>query len=357
MLIRWMLLRLRGRRSLPEAIVNLVEFTVYFFIVAILYTFGIKLTENISWNEAIWQVWQTATTVGYGNSPAETVAGRNVTMVFGVLAVATVGVIISSAFDIKQYFTDKRRLGMLDNPYRDGYVVFNYPGENISLFIQEIVSGEPDVGLCIVDSRLEELPSTATALHNKIHFVRGYTHEQETYDRARIRDNKRIIIFPVDPSSPESDLGTSRLVDLVLRFVSEQTQVIYILIDPKNKWMFNKKAVAVLQNLEMLATVQECQDTYSSLVVQNILMNTEGANTQTVRPQKIVGQTWGDFVTQAVKVSESLQTPFNALALVHEEEIDACPDSARKIAAGDMISVIANNDFDWENFEQQLVES
>jgi len=354
MFIRWMLIKIRGRDDVPLVLTNLLEFTIYLIIFSIIFTIGLKFTEGINWNEAIWQVWQTETTVGYGNSPAETKAGRNVTMIFGIMGVAILGVVISSAVDLKQMLASRRRLGMRKNPFKNGYVIFNYPGENITLFIQEIISREPDVGICIVDSRLEELPVTVTSIHNKIHFVRGYSHEKTTYEKAAIKENKKIIIFPVDSSSPESDLGTSRLVDLVLRFVGDRTEVIYLLIDPKNEWMFNKKAVSVMQNLEMLAAVQECQDAHSSSIVQRILMNTRGANTQTVSPEFITGQTWGSFIEKSVRVSKKLGVPFNALALIHDKEIDACPEYSRKIEKGDKLSIIAHNGFDWDAFEKEM---
>ena len=354
MFIRWMLIKIRGKDDIPLVLINLFEFTLYFLIISVVFTIGLRFTENISWNEAVWQVWQTSTTIGYGNSPAVTVVGRNVTMVLGILAVAILGVVISTSVDLKQLLADRRRFGMMNNPYKDGYVIFNYPGDNITLFIQEIISGEPNVGICIVDSRMEELPTTVTSIHNKIHFVRGYSHEKSTYERAAIKENKKVIIFPIDSSSPESDLATSRLVDLVLRFISEKTQIIYLLIDPNNKWMFNGKATPVLQNLEMLATVQECQDAHSSTVVQTILMNTEGANTQTVYPKGLVGHTWGNFVLNSIRVSEKLKVAFNPLALIHAEGIDACPEFSKKIEEGDKISIIAHNGFDWDDIEKEL---
>ena len=357
MFIRWMLKKIRGKDNIPFVITNLLEFTLYFFIISTFFLIGLTFIENISWNEAVWKVWQTSTTIGYGNRPAETVAGRSVTMILGILAVAILGVVISSSVDLKQLLADRRRLGMMNNPYKDGYVIFNYPGDSIKLFIQEIVSREPDVGICIVDSRMEELPTMVTFIHNKIHFIRGYSHEKLTYEKAAIKENKKVIIFPVDPSSPESDLAASRLVDLVLRFIGERTQVIYLLIDPNNKWMFDDKAVPVLQNLELLAIVQECQDVHSSTVVQTILMNTEGANTQTVYPKQLVGHTWGDFVINSIRVSEKLKVAFNPLALIHEKGIDACPESSKKIEKEDKISIIAHSGFDWDNFEKELCQS
>ncbi len=356
MFIRWLLIKIRHRDDFPQAIITLLEFCTYFIIVSVFFTIGLKFTENLSWNEALWQVWQTSTTIGYGNQPAETLAGRIITMTFGLLAVAILGVVISSSIDLKLLLAEKRRLGMSKNPHKNGYVIFNYPGENMCLFIQEIISREPDVGICIVDSRLEQLPSAITNLHKNIHFIKGYSHEKSTYERAAIKENKKVVIFPVDVSSPESDLATSRLVDLVLRFVGEKTSVIYHLIDPRNKWMFNDNAIAILKNLEMLATVQECQDAHSSTIIQSILMNTEGANTQTVYPTIIIGYTWGEFVIKSITISKKLNIPFNPLALIHKKEIDACPDFSKVIDNETQLSVIAHNKFDWNAFEKELNE-
>ena len=354
MFIRWLLIKIRHKDNFPQAIINLIEFLIYLIIVSILFTIGLKFSENMSWNEALWQVWQTSTTIGYGNQPAQTMVGRTITMIFGLLAVAILGVVVSSSVDLKILLSEKRRLGMSKNPHKNGYIIFNYPGENISLFIKEIISREPNVGICIVDSRLEQLPCSITSLYKNLHFIKGYTHEKSTYERAAIKENKKIVIFPTDITSPESDLSTSRLVDLVLRFVGEKTSVIYHLIDPRNKWMFNDKAIDILQNLEMLATVQECQDAHSSTIIQRILMNTQGANTQTVQPKIIIGYTWGEFVTKSFNLSKKLNISFNPLAIIHKNEIDACPNFSKVIEKDTLLSIIAHNHFDWNAFEKEL---
>ena len=354
MFLRWLLYKVRNKDDLPQTTITLIEGCIYFIITSIIFTIGLKLTENISWNESIWQVWQTSTTIGYGNQPAETIAGRSMTMFFGLIAVAILGVVISSSLDLKLLLAKQRRLGMTKNPHKNGYVIFNYPGENISLFIQEIISKEPNVGICIVDSRLEQLPHSITNLHKNIHFIKGYSHEKSTYERAAIKENKKIIIFPVDDTSPESDLATSRLVDLVLRFVEDKTSVIYHLIAPQNKWMFNENAIAILKNLEILATVQECQDAHSSSIIQNILMNTNGANTQTVQPKTIIGYKWGEFVAKSIRVSTKLNIPFNPLALIQKKEVDACPNYEKVIDSETQLSIIAYNKFDWDAFEKEL---
>ncbi|MCD4781510.1 MAG: potassium channel family protein [Candidatus Omnitrophica bacterium] len=355
MFARWLLLKVRSKNNLPLPILVVVEFILYLLIISALFVLGIKVTENISWVEAVWQVWQTETTIGYGNAPAQTTAGRILTMLFGIMGMACLGVVISHAVDLKQYIADQRRLGMLKNPYKDGYVIFNYPGENFELFVHELVSREPDVGICIIDSNMTELSPTLLAKHNKIHFIHGYSHEKRTYEQAALQDNKCVLIFPADACTPESDLATSRLVDLVLRFAGQDAQVIYILVEPKNQWMFSKKAIGIIQNLELLAAVQECQDAHSSSVVQHILTNSEGPNTQTISPAQLVGWTWGEFVKTALDISGRLNIPFNALAHIRGETINTSPLPDQKIEAGDQLSVIAEKSFDWPTFEKEFV--
>jgi voltage-gated potassium channel len=357
MFVRWMLLKIRNTKNLPSPVLYLIEFGFYLALVSIVFTVAFKMVEKTTWIEALWQVWQTETTIGYGNAPAETVYGRILTMILGLLGMACLGVVISHALDYKQFKADQRRFGMVSNPYTDGYVIFNYPGESLELFIQEIILREPDVGFCIVDAKLTELPPTVLALHNRIHFINGYSHEEDTYKRAAIQKNKCVLIFPADPSSPESDLGTSRLVDLVLRFVGEQTQIIYLLIDPRNEWLFSKKAIPIIQNLELLAAVQECQDVHSSAIVQNILTNSAGTNTQTLTPTRLIGWTWAEFVHASLEASKQLNIPFNALALIHQDTIDASPMPDQVIEEGDKLSVLANNRLIWSQFEGALQKS
>ncbi len=354
MFIRWLLLKIRKKDDFPLVIVNLCEFAVYFLLLSFIFAICIKFTENISWNEAVWQVWQTATTVGFGNKPASTLAGRHVTIFFGIISIAILGVVISSAVDLKLMLSSRRKLGMLDNPFKGGYVLFNFPGHHLELYIREIVAREPEVGICVVDSRLEELPLSIRNLHNKIRFVKGYSHDQETYKRAGLRENKKVVVFPLDPVSPESDLSTSRLVDLVLRFVEDSSEVIYVLLDSKNEWMFPKKAVPVLQNLNMLAIVQECQNTHSSAIIRSILLNTEGAYTHTVTPQLVVGKQWGEIVKKSMSLAVNEIESFNLLALIRCNKIMSCPKASEVIKQGDRISIIANSGFKWNNIEKKL---
>ena len=132
-----------------------------------------------------------------------------------------------------------------------------------------------------------------------------------------------------------------------------------MLVSARNGWMFDGLAsTAIMENLEVLALVQECQDTHSAPIVQRLLLNTEGANPDTVTPTRTVGWTWSDFVVAAMRASGETGVRVNPLALVKaDEEPIVAPAPDEVIASGDSVSMSAFPGFDWGRFEAAMVKS
>lgn len=315
-----------------------------------------KFIESVNWTEAIWQGWQTFTTVGYGNKPADTIKGRWLTMGVATWGIGWFGVFISSLFDLKQYNKDIRRLGQMKNKFTNGYVIVNYPGERrLATFLEEIRDREEDVGICVVDNRIEELPA-AFKMDQHMHFVRGSSLEDETFEQANVRENKVAVVFPKDPSNPESDAETKVIVQLLRGFMGNGRRIIPVLAEGKNLRLFNtRNCQPVLYGVAMLALVQECQDPGTAAILEQLVRNTEGANPQTVVPKLITGWTWGKFMRCVSMASKKTDVRCNPLAIVRKGKPDACPLMSEVIQEGDMLSVIANNDFDWDVFEDAVV--
>ncbi|MBT3266423.1 two pore domain potassium channel family protein [Candidatus Poribacteria bacterium] len=316
----------------------------------------LRFVEDVTWEESIWQVWQTATTVGYGNRPAQTSVGRYATMAFGLMDIAIVGAGIGAVFDAREDKRRRTRLGLMDNPHRDGYVVFNLPGTSqFMAFVHEIRHVEPDAPVCVVDDAVEQLPESIAAIP-RVHFVKGSVLDKDTYTRAKLADNKVVIVFPTHPGDPSSD-GTTRVaVDLILDTVTANTRVLHVLVSPDNDWMFSHLAsTAVMETLEVLAIVQECQDVHSADIVQRLLLNTQDANPMTVVPERIVGWTWQDFVTYALPAAEACRVEINPFAIIKDGVPQLCPSRTARIEEGDLLSVIALTGLDWAAFEEALV--
>ena len=80
-----------------------------------------------------------------------------------------------------------------------------------------------------------------------------------------------------------------------------------MIIDPKNSYLFDGlNSIEILENMEFLAMVQECQDAYSAVAIQNLLYNSQGANPKTFKPNKIIGMSWKDFTTKGISVADKL---------------------------------------------------
>ncbi|MCD4817077.1 MAG: potassium channel family protein [Candidatus Cloacimonetes bacterium] len=339
------------------ALLHLGNVILTFFISCIFFTIGFKFFENSTWIEAIWQTWQTATTVGYGNAPAEGLGGRFITIVFGTIVISYLPVIIGHAIDLISSNREKRRFGFMKNKQKNGYIIFNYPGANkLKRFIEEIRNTEIEIPICIVDAKLEELPREIVMLGD-IHFVKGGLIDKETYQLANLKNSKTILVFPNESGSPEADSTTQTIVQLIEQFVDNQkTRVIHVLVDPKHSWLFdNTLSTQVLEDIGMYAAVQECQDPFSAKIIEKILTNTEGANPQTVKPDKIIGWTWGEFLTKLVEISINYEIKINAFALIQNSSPDTCPAANITITKDDFISVLADNNFVWSEIEKKLV--
>jgi len=128
-------------------------------------------------------------------------------------------------------------------------------------------------------------------------------------------------------------------------------------VDPENEWLFeDSPGTGILETFEILAIVQEATDRYSSALVENLFLNTHGANARTVSPERVVGWTWFEFQTSAIQTGRDGEIPINPLGLIKNGKTSSCPPFDTRIEKGDSISVIAYPDFDWDSFERRMVE-
>ena len=113
----------RSRLKTQPLQAMLYELLGILFLISILHSVLYKYIENSNWNEAWWQTFQGITTIGYGNSPPESFLGRLNAALLITPGLALLGNIISVVFEIKADKAEKRRLGMLPNPYTDSFII------------------------------------------------------------------------------------------------------------------------------------------------------------------------------------------------------------------------------------------
>jgi voltage-gated potassium channel len=347
--------RIQKRFNGNKPTYDLILACVMLICLLVVYTLLHWACEPVGLFESVFQTLQTITTVGYGNQPAETVAGRLVTIFFGFLL--GLGVFANFLEKWIAYIANKRLLkevGLMPNPKTNGYVLLNYPGDRyIMTFIRNARFTETDVPICVVDESLDSLPKLIE--NEGIDFVRGSLLRRETYRNAKLDSAKAIIVFPKS-ESPEADGLTKSVVELVTRFVdTDKTRVLYLLVDQDNAWLFESmKATPVNEDNEIHLIVQECQDPGTAATIQRLIRNTEGAIPRTVSPTKIIGWTWGQFKIRVQEVSDILDIEVDPLALIRDGEPNLLPKSSTQISGDDSISLVTMAGFDWRLFEAEL---
>ncbi len=345
--------RIRQKIEQNQPIVWLINllfvFVIFFFIHLVLYKI---IEESASWEDALWVTWATFSTVGYGDISAKSTIGRLVSVLFGTIGIAILGTLFAAVFEAMQFKKDQRRFGFMDNPIKNGYILFHFPGEStLRLFLREIYAVEGKSDVCVIDESIEHLPSGIVQEFGKrVHFIRGSSLDEKTYQKANIAKNKAVIVFPKDSGSGESDGITNTVVKLIFSFAGDTTRVLFILVDERNAWMFDKRAISISQDLEVFALVQECQDVGSAVMIEKLLLNTEGANPNSVVPDKIVGLTWQQF--QITLAKSGIRA--NPLALIQNGEPETCPDPKTTIQKGDRLLIAAHGDCDWKKMEKTL---
>lgn len=357
-LINFLPRRLRRVVERQESLGKVVNALGLFALVSIAFCIGIKYAEDLPWDEAAWQVWQTVTTVGYGNKPAAGLAGRFITMLLGLVGIALMGVAISGWFDWRDERRERLRNGAMDNPFIDGYLIVNFPGvAKFQALATELASFDGNTNICVLDSQLEHLPTPVCQIPGvKVHFVRGSLLSEATYRRAGADRCKVAIVFPQQTGVSESDATTRMIVDILSGLLTASARLSHILVSPENEWLFrNSRSNTVLEIDEILVLVQECLDPLSANVVQDLLRTSNHINPRTFPVGRLVGWTWAEFQRACITAAERDGLIATPLALIRPSGHDLLPAPSTSIAAEDQLSLVVPDGFDWQRFESSLM--
>src|SRR5687768_3080082 len=108
---------------------RLIRHLVHTALLVALFVVVVYSFEKGTLLDAVWQAWQTTTTVGYGDGPAKEVITKILIMIISAFSIAKLGMTFNAYSEYRMYVETRRRLGLMDNPYVDGYVILQFPGE------------------------------------------------------------------------------------------------------------------------------------------------------------------------------------------------------------------------------------
>lgn len=326
---------------------------------------ALMVVEGYEPVEAVWEVWQTATTVGFGNQPAITVWGRMLVLVFGTIDIGLVGYTISAAFGIKDYLGDLRRFGMLPNSDSGAYVIIHAPSErDLKLFVRGIRHAEPDAPVCIVDGTMDCLPPDLATLPH-VHFIRGSALNPNVLERANVARSKAVVVYSMNKDQPDSDAATLTVVKLLWRIPGD-FRISYLLVEPANASLFEGEfadAVArgrprpapILRHLATLAAVASCHSSRAAETLTG-LVATADASVHTEAFPAAVPVRWRVFVGLVQDTADELGIAVNPLSFAPaaRDRTNTCPRPGDELNPGDSVVYSAGPGIDWIAFTAAL---
>jgi voltage-gated potassium channel Kch len=308
----------------------------------------IMRVEGMEYGDSLWQVWQTLTTVGYGDVPSKTLWGRVLTVVYGTLGIVVLSQAFSMAVEHGQARREAYRGGSMRSPQRGGHIIVGYPGEQrTALLIHELRQGKPELPICIVDAHLSELPIAVRELPD-VHFVRGPLILPDTYVQAGIERAASASILPSAVLEGDADAQTVVQIQIMKR-LAPSLRIVYILADIRNESLFyGLGASRVVSDMLFQAVVQEISDPGVAEAMESMLSNIKGADPKTVDPLGTMGWTWGQLCgalhARNSRLSAASIVPY---ALLRGIDADVAPDYNERIGTGDRLILTSREDFDW----------
>jgi voltage-gated potassium channel Kch len=345
-----------------EPVVRFIRACGWTFRIGILFIAAIVPAEGIGVGEAAWQAWQTATTVGYGNMPAVSAAGRACVVVLGTINIGFVGYAISAAFELREYAEQLRKTGRMHNPKNQAYVILNSPGErDLKIFIRGVRSSEPDAPICVVDARIDALPAEIANLPD-VHFVKGSPLNPAVLGRAGVERSRAVVIYALDKDQPDSDAATLTVARLLWR-IPATFRINYFLVEPHNAHLFEEdfldsaergrpRPAAIPRHLATMAAVQAVRSSRVGETLSSLIRADNGYGFHAFRYAGEKPVSWKRLCRATLDAAERTGAAANAVSLTKagEKETDACPKPSETVRPGDQVVLAWSEDSDPATF-------
>jgi voltage-gated potassium channel len=334
--------RIRNRPSIGFALVAALLFLALVGNASAFYTFEHVVKPELTWGDAFWYSAVSITTIGYGDITASTTGARFGTVFFVMLVgLTSFSLFFGTVLDAVSTTASRAQKGLARAMAKDHILIVHFPNaQRVLKLIQEIRS-DPEEGNCeivIISDEIEELPFRLP----DVLFVRGSSHDLETYKRARAEDCKMAVVVSPDYANRNSDAIVAAAVSVIDRVKSE-IHIVAECLDEKHRPLFdscNCDAVVMGMTIAGNLLIQEAHDPGIAQLIEALTSNRLGTTLFCVDVQEdgvvyldLVTKLLGHSVTvMAVNRQSETHTLFNGL----------------KSKAGDRIVYSAARRLDWK---------
>jgi hypothetical protein len=349
--------KLRTRINAHRPLEWFLSLLILYLAICLIAVISIMLIDKYSFIDALWLVWQTTTTVGYGDIPPKSTFARIITMVLLTGAIITLSAFIGASIELYNYNKERRRFGLKKNKQKNGIIIISFPGEKkIEYYIQQIRHDEPNIPICIVDSQIEELPNSLTISFSDLHFIKGDLLRFETFEKAALESAARIMIFAPKNKSSETDAITSNIVRLVEQYLERKNakpHIAHYQISAENSPLFEGlRSSAIFGGVTVLMAVQESRDPGTATFFETLLRNDKGANPYSIKTKHFIGTNWSDFMQKCLIGNKDVNC--QPLGIINGKEVFDLLSANYIIKADDTIIVSAKRGFCWDDFESSV---
>ena len=270
--------RIRARKSLAFGIILIFLAGSVLGNAISYYTFDRISKPELTFEDALWYSVISMTTIGYGDHSAVSTGARLGTIIFIVLiGLSTFTVFLGMLIDWGTDFVLRGQRGVRTVLAREHILIVNFPSESRLKQLIEEIRSDPhnrDVEIVVVTDQVDRLPFS----FENVLFVHGSPLEAETYDRARMKDAKMVIVLATSYSDSYSDAVVASAVS-VIDSIKEDAHIVAECLDEKHRMLFKSvRCDAIVFGLKIAGNllVQELNDPGVIQVVDVITSNLEG---------------------------------------------------------------------------------
>jgi voltage-gated potassium channel len=245
---------------------------------ATFYVFERQVNPAIAWSDAFWFSAVSITTLGYGDIVATTTGARIGTVLFIMLVgLSSFSLFFGMALDGVSTAISKAQKGLGRAMVKDHILIVHFPSEQRVRQVIDEIRSDPEHGDCeivVVSASIEELPFAAKDLV----FVRGSSHDAETYRRAGAAHCRMAIVLSPDYSDRHSDAIVAAAVSVLDR-ANRDIHIVAECIDEKHRPLFdscNCDAVVLGMSIAGNLLVQEAHDPGIAQVIEAMTSNRRG---------------------------------------------------------------------------------
>lgn len=270
--------RVRNRPSIGFALVAALLLLALVGNATAFYTFEHPVKPELTWGDAFWYSAVSVTTIGYGDITASTTGARFGTVFFVMLVgLTSFSLFFGTVLDAVSTTASKAQKGLSRVMAKDHILIVHFPNAQRVLKLIHEIRSDPEEGNCeivIISDEIEELPFRMP----DVLFVRGSSHDLETYKRARAHDAKMAVVVSPDYANRNSDAIVAAAVSVIDR-VKAQIHIVAECLDERHRPLFdscNCDAVVMGMSIAGNLLIQEAHDPGIAQLIEALTSNRLG---------------------------------------------------------------------------------